>query len=75
MPELIPDLAVNDLSIFDGRNQVIGCSSKMLADGYSIIGYCSDFHGVSSTISNRYLISENSFAILEFESFYRAGLA
>jgi hypothetical protein len=44
MTELIAHFASNDLPIFNRSYQVIACTSKVLADGFSIISDGCNFH-------------------------------
>lgn len=42
--KLVPQLTSQNLPIFDGKDQVIGRPSKMLADQLPIVGNCLNFH-------------------------------
>ncbi|EKD89423.1 MAG: hypothetical protein ACD_34C00062G0002 [uncultured bacterium] len=47
MSQLAAHFTVGYLSIFNGQHQIVGCPTKMLTDGFSIISNDCYFHGYS----------------------------
>ena len=43
VPKFVPEFAPDNLSVFNGDDEIVGCAPKVLADRISIIGYGCDF--------------------------------